>query len=162
MPNCTAGGVRARLRIIGEGPDRPKLAAQIREQGLTDFVDLEGALAPEVVQEAYNNADIFLHTGIVDAEGDRDGLPNVIPEAMARGQCVVTSPGGGAEEAISHDVTGLIADPADSGAMADAMTRLATDAELRAGVRVNAHRWVGENFTAAANTSKLAAAAMRD
>ena len=80
---------------------------------------------------------------------------------MARGLCVISSPGGGAAEAISHEVTGLIADPADSGAMADAVATLAADAELRANLRVNAHRWVAENFLAAANTAKLAAA-MRD
>jgi colanic acid/amylovoran biosynthesis glycosyltransferase len=151
-------GVGARLRIIGEGPGRSRLEARIRELGLASSVTLDGAQAPGVVQRAYDEADIFLHTGIVDAEGDRDGLPNVIPEAMARGLCVISSSGGGAAEAIEHEITGLLVDPTDAGALADAVTRLSGDPDLRAALRTNAHRWVAENFLAATNTAKLATA----
>ena len=151
-------GVPAQLRVIGEGPERAALTALATKLGLIPLVTFSGALRAEEVQEAYGKADIFLHTGIVDAEGDRDGLPNVIPEAMARGVCVISSPGGGAAEAIEHEVTGLIADPRDPAVLADAILRLAQHASLREKLRMNAHRWVAENFLAAPNTAKLAAA----
>jgi glycosyltransferase involved in cell wall biosynthesis len=125
---------------------------------LSASVELSGAQPECAVQRAYDAADIFLHTGIIDAAGDRDGLPNVIPEAMSRGVCVITSPGGGAAEAIAHEVTGLTADPANPVALADAIVRLLSDASLRAKLRAHAHRWVAENFLAAANTARLASA----
>lgn len=151
-------GIDAKLRIIGEGPERTQLEARIEKLELSANVTLAGAMQPEDVQRAYEEADIFLHAGIVDAQGDRDGLPNVIPEAMAHGLCVISSPGGGAAEAITHEVTGLIADPDDTTALADAIARLGHDASLRERVRANAHAWVAENFLAAKNTAKLAAA----
>ncbi len=151
-------GASARLRIIGEGPARAELEAQIRQLGLEAAVTLGGALAPSAVQDAYDEADILLHTGIVDVDGDRDGLPNVIPEAMAHGLCVISSPGGGGAEAITHQVTGLVADPADARALADAVERLTSEAALCASVRDNAHRWVADNFLSAMNTAKIAAA----
>ena len=151
-------GIRFRLRIVGEGPERRQLEERIRALGLSASVELSGAQPECAVQRAYDAADIFLHTGIIDAAGDRDGLPNVIPEAMSRGVCVITSPGGGAAEAIAHEVTGLTADPANPVALADAIVRLLSDASLRAKLRAHAHRWVAENFLAAANTARLASA----
>lgn len=154
-------GIEARLRIIGEGPERARLEARMVELDLGSSVILEGALRPEEVQDAYREADIFLHTGIVDSEGDRDGLPNVIPEAMSRGLCVISSPGGGATEAVTHEQTGLVADPRDPMALADAMVRLAEDSALRERLRVSAHTWVADNFLADKNTAKLADAMLR-
>ena len=151
-------GIDATLRIIGEGPGRARLEARLAELELGSSVALEGAMQPGEVQRAYDASEIFLHTGIVDAEGDRDGLPNVIPEAMAHGLCVVSSPGGGAAEAVVHEVTGLIADPRDPAALADAIGRLANDPALRELIRINAHQWVAENFLIAPNTAKLATA----
>ncbi|OAI43082.1 hypothetical protein AYO41_02845 [Verrucomicrobia bacterium SCGC AG-212-E04] len=151
-------GIDARLRIIGEGPERARIEARIAALGLSQGVTLAGAMQPADVQRAYDEADIFLHTGIVDVEGDRDGLPNVIPEAMAHGLCVVSSPGGGAAEAVAHEGTGLIADPRDATALADAVVRLVGDSALRERMRANAHTWVAVNFLTATNTAKLAAA----
>ena len=77
-------------------------------------------------------ADVFWHTGIVDSQGDRDGLPNVVPEAMAYGLPVISSAAGGAAEAVRDGETGLIVDPARTRqALADAVERLAGDAPLR-------------------------------
>ena len=154
-------GIDATLRIIGEGPERARLEARLAELGLGSSVALEGAMQPGDVQHAYDASDIFLHTGIVDAQGDRDGLPNVIPEAMAHGLCVVSSPGGGAAEAVAHEVTGLVVDPRDPAVLADAVDRLANDSALRELIRINAHQWVAENFLVAPNTAKLATAMLR-
>lgn len=149
-------GIEAKLRIIGEGPERARLEAGIRKLDLDSSVVLEGAMQPGEVQQAYADADIFVHTGIVDAAGDRDGLPNVIPEAMSRGLCVISSPGGGAVEAVAHEQTGLVVDPRDAVALADAIVRLANDSALRERLRVNAHAWVAENFLASTNTARIA------
>ncbi|MBS0661267.1 MAG: glycosyltransferase family 4 protein [Verrucomicrobia bacterium] len=147
-------GLRARLVILGDGPLKRPLRQEAHLDGLD--IHLPGAAGPAEVAEAYRLADIFLHTGIVDEEGDRDGLPNVVPEAMAAGALVISSPGGGAAEAIAHEQTGLIADPHDPAVLADAVQRLRDDPALRARLRPAARAWVEREFLAAANARLLA------
>ena len=151
-------GRRFRLRIIGEGPLRAELAARAAGFGLTDRIELPGECPPAEVEAAYAWADVFWHTGIVDGEGDRDGLPNVVPEAMAHGLPVISSAAGGASEAVIDGQTGLIADPADTGALADAVARLADDAALRDKLGMAGRRWVEENFLSEVNIRRLAQA----
>lgn len=146
--------IRARLLILGDGPLKPYLRREAHEEGLD--IHLPGAAGRDDVGQAYAQADIFLHTGIVDEEGDRDGLPNVVPEAMAAGALVIASPGGGAAEAIQDGETGLLADPRDTAALAGAVLRLRDDAALRARLRPAARAWVEREFMAAENGRILA------
>ncbi len=149
-------GRRFRLRIIGEGPLRAELEARIAATGLGVSVRLDGELPPVEVWGAYAWADAFWHTGIVDAQGDRDGLPNVIPEAMACGLPVISSTAGGAGEAVLDGLTGLIvADPSNAAALAAAVERLADDAGLRERLGAAGRAWVEENFLAEVNTRRL-------
>lgn len=149
-------GTDFRLRIVGDGPLRSALETQIAGAGLTKQVELAGALPPEKVAAAYKEADIFWHTGIVDSQGDRDGLPNVIPEAFSYGLPVISSDAGGAAEAVKEG--GWIVDPADAIALADAVERLAGDAQLRTRLGAAGRAWVEENFLAERNTASLAMA----
>ena len=149
-------GAEFHASLVGEGPLRPVLEDAIRHENLESRVTLYGALPPERVQNLHAEADAFFHCGVVDSEGDRDGLPNVVPEAMSWGALVISSPGGGVAEAITHEKTGLIADPHDPTAVADAVQRLIADPALRSGLRTTARAWVSENFLAAKNTARLA------
>ncbi len=151
-------GVAFRLKIIGEGPLRPELEAAIAGAGLGAKAELVGERSPEETQAAYVWADVFWHTGIIDAQGDRDGLPNVIPEAFAQGLPVVSSAAGGAGEAVIDGQTGLIVDPTDPQALADAVERLARDEEWRRQLGAEGRIWVEENFLSAVNIRRLAAA----
>ena len=154
-------GVAFRLRIIGEGPLRPELAAAVAGAGLRAAVALAGERSPEETQAAYARADVFWHTGIVDAQGDRDGLPNVIPEAFAHGLPVISSAAGGAGEAVIDGQTGLVVDPADARALADAVERLARDEGLRRRLGAGGRAWVEENFLSEVNIRLLAEAFRR-
>ena len=116
---------------------------------------MSGERTPAEVEAAYGWADVFWHTGIVDSQGDRDGLPNVVPEAMAHGLPVISSAAGGAAEAVRDGDTGLIVDPADPAALADAVERLADDAPLRQRLGRSGRAWVEENFLAEVNTRRL-------
>ena len=148
-------GRRFRLRIIGEGPLRAALEAQAARSGLGERVELSGEQTPAEVEAAYAWADVFWHTGIVDSQGDRDGLPNVVPEAMAHGLPVISSAAGGAAEAMHDGQTGLIVDPTDAAALADAVERLAEDALLRQRLGDSGRVWVEANFLAEVNTRRL-------
>jgi colanic acid/amylovoran biosynthesis glycosyltransferase len=102
-----------------------------------------------------------LHTGVVDSEGDRDGLPNVIPEAFSFQLPVVAFALPGVLEAVKHEETGLVVEGADSKKLAAAIQRLAADPGLRVGLGNNGRKWAEENFSVRRNTLKLAEA-MRD
>ncbi len=142
-------------RIVGEGPLLQKLKEQISRFGLEDSVFLMGALPHSEVERLYEEADLFLHTGLIDAEGDRDGLPNVIPEAFARGIAVVSSPTPGADEAVVHGVTGWVVDPRDSSALATAIQQLAGQPGLRESLGRAGRAWVDENFLSEKNAAIL-------
>ncbi len=147
-----------RLRIIGDGPLRPALERAILQAGLSQQVELLGALDSPAVERAYAWAHIFWHTGVVDHAGDVDGLPNVIPEALAHALPVISSSAGATTEAIRDGETGLLVKVADPVALADAVERLTADATLRARLGATGRAWVEEHFLAEKNTRRLAEA----
>jgi colanic acid/amylovoran biosynthesis glycosyltransferase len=98
---------------------------------------------------------VLLHTGVVSPSGDRDGLPNVIPEAMAAGTLVLTSPAAATTEAIQHETTGLVAEVARPGEWVAALRRLAGDDALADRLRAAARRWTEENYDAHRNAARL-------
>ncbi|MGA2051981.1 MAG: glycosyltransferase [Opitutales bacterium] len=150
-------GMDFECKIVGDGPLAEELRAQVRERALAECVELSGCLDHrEVVRLQREWADCFLFTGIVAPDGDRDGLPNVIPEAMAAGLPVVTSPVAGTTEAISDGVTGFVVPLGDWDGWREAILR-ATAAPAEA-VRRRAHAWVAENFDARRNAAQLAEA----
>ena len=160
-----AAGLKFEARIVGDGPLQSALEARTRELGLGDQVKFIGRLEQAAVWEQLAWADVLLHTGIVAPSGDRDGLPNVIPEAMAAGVLVVTSPVSATTEAVQQERTGLVADVDLPLAWVVALRRLAEDDKSAETLRTAARRWVEENYDAHKNTARLAAcfeAAMKD
>lgn len=148
-------GFAFQARIVGEGPLRPQLEKMIVEFGLSEWVVLTGHLSLGEVWEQLAWADVLIHTGVIAPSGDRDGLPNVIPEAMAAGALVVTSPAAATTEAISHELTGLVAEVTEAAAWETALRRLATDDVLAERLQANARIWVEENFDAHKNAARL-------
>jgi glycosyltransferase involved in cell wall biosynthesis len=95
--------------------------------------------------------------GVVSASGDRDGLPNVIPEAMAAGTLVVSSPTAATTEAVHDGETGLVAPVGDEAAWVGALKRIVEDEQLAVLLQAGARRWVEENYDARRNIGRLMA-----
>ncbi len=152
-----AAGLAFEARIVGEGPLRAELESLAAELGLADAVRFTGQLDQPEVWEQLAWADVLLHTGVVAPSGDRDGLPNVIPEAMAAGVLVVTSPVSATTEAVSQERTGLVCDVDLPLAWVVALRRLAEEDALAERLRAGARRWVEENYDAHRNTARLVA-----
>jgi len=150
-------GIIFESRVVGDGPLRTSLEMRVAQLQLAADVKFTGQLAQPEVWEQLVWADVLLHTGIVAPSGDRDGLPNVIPEAMAAGVLVVTSPVSATTEAISQERTGLVADVDLPLAWVVALRRLGEDDKLAEALRANARRWVEENYDAHKNTAQLVA-----
>lgn len=106
-------GQDLRLTIVGEGPLRHDLEARIESLGLSDRVELLGARPFSKVVECLGDADLFVMSSVQTADNDRDGIPNVILEAMACGVPVVATRVSGIPEVVAHGLTGLLAEPDD-------------------------------------------------
>lgn len=150
-----AAGVPFQARIVGDGPLRPALEKMAGLLGIAAELTFCGHLAQHEVWEQFEWADVLLHTGVIAPSGDRDGLPNVIPEAMSCGVLVVTSPTAGTTEAITDGVSGMVL-PVDTPALwVAALRHLAVDDALTESFRVAARRWVEEHFDAHKNAARL-------
>jgi colanic acid/amylovoran biosynthesis glycosyltransferase len=117
--------------IVGSGFLREALQAQIDERCLQDKVTLLGAKNQAEVLELYRHSDIFALPCVVSKDGDRDGMPNVLLEAMAMGLPVITTPVTGNPELVHDGETGLLVPERDSQALALALERLINDRTLR-------------------------------
>jgi colanic acid/amylovoran biosynthesis glycosyltransferase len=151
-----AAGVSFEARITGDGPLRVELETLARELGVDAQVKFLGHRPPAEIADHLAWADVMLHTGVIASDGDRDGLPNVIPEAMAAGVLVVTSPAAATLEAITHDVTGLVADPSEFDRWVEKLVALRVDDDRAGRLQKNARVWVEDNFDVDKNTARLA------
>lgn len=100
-------------------------------------------------------ADVLFHTGVIDRNGDRDGLPNVIPEAMAAGVLVVASPVSGVVEAIKDDITGILRDVNEPVSWVVECQRIQKDDALCERIRSEGRAWVERESVASRNSAKL-------
>lgn len=145
-----------KLKIVGAGRLRPKLEAMVKRLGLSNHIELCGAFEAEAVEALYQWADVFIHSGVIEVNGDRDGLPNVVPEAFAHGLAVVSSDTPGVTEAVIDEITGLTVDVTSAEKFASAIERLVTDRELRLRLGKAGRDWAASNFCVATNTAVLA------
>ncbi len=117
-------GLEFECEIVGEGPWRPQLEA-------ANTATLSGSLPQEEVLEKLRDCDVFALPCIVDRNGASDVFPTVILEAMASARPVVSTRLAGVPEAVVDGETGLLTDPGDERALADALERLLKSPELR-------------------------------
>ena len=113
----------ARLRIIGEGYERPNLERRIAQLGAAEWCTLEGRVAPEVLLEAYRSA------WIVASTSRAEGWGMTLTEAAACATPAVATRIPGHTDAVVDNVTGLLVDRNDE--LAPAMVRLLTDHDVR-------------------------------
>ncbi|MGF1452121.1 MAG: glycosyltransferase family 4 protein [Opitutales bacterium] len=156
LAHCQREGLDFQFRLIGGGSLADTLRRQREALGLRERVELVGRIEFGQVSEHYGWADVLLFTGKVAPDGDRDGLPNVIPEAMAWGLPVITSPVAGTTEAITHGETGLVAALDRPGDWLRHLRRLQSDDLLADALRQRARSWVEVNYDNQKNARRLA------
>jgi glycosyltransferase involved in cell wall biosynthesis len=148
-------GREFRCQIVGYGEDRARLESQIRASGLGGQVALSGKLAREQLIERYARASVLVVPSQVASDGDRDGIPNVLLEAMAMEVPVVATAVSGIPELVENGDNGLMVPPGDARAVADAVARLLDDARLRERLGRAGRRAVLERFDNARNLKVL-------
>jgi glycosyltransferase involved in cell wall biosynthesis len=149
-------GIAFRCVIVGErGSAYDGMRALIDDQGLAGTVQLRSAVAQNELREIYRDADVFALPCQVMDDGDRDGFPNVLAEAMAMGVPVVSTAISGIPEMIDDDVHGLLVPPRDTRALANALRRLLVDATLRTRLAHAARERICEQFDSRRTTLSL-------
>lgn len=145
------------VHIVGEGPMRGRLESEVNRLGLCKSVTLYGALPHEAVIDHYRRATLFALPCIRTAEGDIDGIPNVLAEAMAMELPVVSTRLSAIPELVDDGVTGLLVPPGDAEALAEALGALIDRPELSAELGRNGRRAVLETFDIERNVRRFAA-----
>jgi glycosyltransferase involved in cell wall biosynthesis len=148
-------GIDFRCRIIGEGPEREALEREIERLGLAEKVTLAGALPQEQVIPEYEAANLFVLPTVLSESGDRDGIPNVILEAMAMELPVISTWNSAIPEAVRDGENGLLVPPKDIPALADALEKILTDSIFAAKLANEACRTVREQFDPQRNIQVL-------
>lgn len=148
-------GYKFRCEIVGEGPLRNRLQEQIRQLDLENTVTLCGALPHAAVIEKYEQATVFTLPCVLSADGDRDGIPNVILEAMAMELPVISTRHSGIPEVIEDGVNGILVPPAQAEALAKALARLLDDPEGRLKYGKKGRETIMKTFAVEPNAEKL-------
>jgi len=143
--------------IIGVGPLQESLQARVNRYKLQDKVHLLGGKKQDEVLDLYRQSDIFALACVVAQGGDRDGMPNVLIEAMAMQLPVVTTPVTGIPELVRDGENGLLVPERDGAALAQALERLMQDEPLRRELGRRGRETVLNGFEVRQTAAKLAA-----
>jgi glycosyltransferase involved in cell wall biosynthesis len=141
----------AELALIGDGPARAEVEAEISRGGFGDAVKLLGFLPPEKVAEELARADLLVLPSFAE------GLPVVLMEALATGVPAVATRIAAVGELVEHEVSGLVVAPGDVAGLSAAMDRLFSDPGLRARMGAAGRTKVAAEFDVAQETAWLAA-----
>lgn len=128
---------RLHVDLVGAGHLRTALQRLAEELGLSGRVRFEGGRSEDEVRQRLHRADLFVLPSVVASDGQMEGLPVALVEALACGVPVVTTRLSGIPELVVDGETGLLAEPGDADALADALARALEDPEatLRRGER---------------------------
>ena len=149
-------GVSFALDIAGDGPLRAELMALVEASGLGPQVRFRGPLAHDQVPRWLRGLDLFVLACKKDRNGDTDGIPVVLMEAMLAGVPVISTRISGIPELIEDGRTGLLADPDNPGQLARRIARLLDDDALGTELRQNALAKVQGEFELSKNVARLA------
>ncbi|HSP97442.1 MAG TPA: glycosyltransferase [Candidatus Dormibacteraeota bacterium] len=147
-----------RVVLIGEGPQRQKLAQLAAELGIGERVEFTGPLPQARLAEIYAGADLFvLASVIIERSGKRDVIPNVLAEAMAMRLPVVATSVSGIGELIADGVSGRLVAPNDPAALGRVLGELLDDPAQRQRLAAEGAATVAHMFDREVNIEELAA-----
>lgn len=156
MAVLRARGCAARCVLVGDGELRDELQTQIETLGLSEVVRITGYVDRETVQGLIQESRVSCLPAVRAQNGDTDGIPFVLMEAMAMGRPVVATPIGGIQELISDGGDGYLVAPGDAEQLANALELLLLDGDLAATLGHAARRKAEALLDIEANTVRTA------
>jgi glycosyltransferase involved in cell wall biosynthesis len=150
-------GFSFHCRLVGSGPLKDELRQRLAALGLQDCVELIAPMPQEELLAYYRNTDLFALACEVQEDGDRDGIPNVLVEAMATAIPVVSTAISGIPELVEDGVNGMLVPPKNAVALAEAMANLLRDPERARRLGLAGRLKVENEFDALRNVEKIGA-----
>jgi glycosyltransferase involved in cell wall biosynthesis len=141
--------------IVGVGPLETELRVQIENLGLSSEIQMLGPRPQSEVIELVQDASVFAAPCVIGSDGNRDGLPTVLLEAMALGTPCISTDVTGIPEILHHRATGLVVPQRNANALATALKHLLIDRDLAVSLAVAARKLVEKQFDIDANTASL-------
>ncbi len=132
--------------LIGDGPQRDELKDLISNYGLEEKVQLMGALPQEKLRDFFVQADIFILPCVIAQDGDMDGIPVSLMEAMAMELPVISTRVSGIPELIIDGESGILVDQSDAKRLSSAILEMINDKDLRMRLGGNARQRIIEEF----------------
>lgn len=148
-------GCAFECRIIGMGPEEESLRKRIEERGLVDRVSLAGPLPQHEVCRELQEAAVLAAPCVIAEDGDRDGVPTTLIEAMALGVPCVSTDVTGIPELVRHERTGLVVPQRDPKALAEAIARILDQTGERMRLSIAGRQHVEDLFDVRKSTRKL-------
>ena len=145
----------ARLSIAGEGPQLEELQSLARELQIDGAVDFAGFVSQEELRELLYSSHIFLHPSETGRDGNQEGVPNSMLEAMASGLPIFATRHGGIPEAIENKVSGILVNERDHRALADGLIETAKSPDRIRAMGHVASESVAKKFSQAEQTRWL-------
>lgn len=143
------------LTLAGDGPQMHDLEELVEELDLNDVVRFTGFLSQEDLIEEFQTHDVFVHPSRETDTGDREGIPNVILEAMANGLPVISTEHSGIPEAIENGKEGILIPYSESHRLAKAIKDLIEDEDLYMEIGTQARQRVADDFSIEACIEQL-------
>ena len=151
----TARFPEATLTIAGEGPLQNELQALARELGIAEKVFFRGFISQKELRELFYSSHIFLHPSEMGADGNQEGVPNSMLEAMASGLPVFATIHGGIPEAVENDRSGILVAEKDDAALTTKLLELAEAPQRLSGLARSGAKKIAEEFDQQMQVGKL-------
>ena len=145
----------ATLTIAGEGPLLGELQKLARELNIERRVSFTGFISQEQLRDVYYRTHIFVHPSQTGGDGNVEGIPNSMLEAMASGLPVFATDHGGIPEAVENGVSGVLVRERDHEALANALLNATQDSDSLARIARNGAEVVRKNFDLQAQAQRL-------
>ena len=150
-----AEGLRFQCDVIGHGPMREELERLVAEKNVGDVFHLVGAKSQDEVARMMGEATLFVLPSIIASDGQMEGIPVALMEAMASSRAVISTSISGIPELIDHEVNGLLVEQGNAVALADAMRALLRDPARARAMGVEGQKKVRAEFTLAGTVTQL-------
>lgn len=124
-------GINCRLVLVGDGPTREAVEEKAKDLDLLDYVEFAGKKTTKEIPSYVDRADIFVHHSITTRDGNTEGIPNAIMEAMASGLPVLSTIHAGIPELVIDGKSGFLVKERDIDAYADKWIELSANQEMR-------------------------------
>jgi colanic acid/amylovoran biosynthesis glycosyltransferase len=148
-------GFNGSLDLVGDGPIKQSLMKLVSDLGISDKVNFRGFLTGKDLMDCFMNADIFSHPSCITADGDREGIPNSLLEAMSYGLPVVATYHSGIPEVIKNRENGLLIDSHDIDSLTSSFIEIITNPHLSIKMAQKARETINSRFSISACVTEL-------